>query len=96
MAHLVWWCTHFLMVIFQFAMFNDQRVTVTTTQSSNPMKVGDSSTEQIDEYSYGIYIHICMYVDVDRFTGFVLCMYAPCIQYNWSISLSLYVDGILM
>ena len=39
-----------------------------------------------------------MYVDVDRFTGFVLCMYAPCIQYNWSISLSLslYVDGISM
>ena len=30
-----------------------------------------------------------MYVDADRFTGFVLCMYAPCIQYNWSISLSL-------
>ena len=85
-------------------MFNDQRVNVTTTQSTNPMffttwgiKVGDSSTEQIDEYSYDIYIcihiyiyiHICMYVDADRFTGFVLCMYAPCIQYNWSISLSL-------
>ena len=69
MAHLVWWSTHFLMVIFQFAMFNDQRVTVTTTQSTNPMffttwgiKVGDSSTEQIDEYSYDIYIyiHVCM------------------------------------